>query len=448
MGLGDLFKASKNKALMKEVEELKALLTPEQAEYVDIQNKIKAANEELENTIKESDKEIKKKNSEIQSLEHTISKLEKKKEQYNIQLANLYQEVVETSETKLLQSMGLFEPVFDYATSDEYKEEIKGVRNEAKEIVKNTVIQNVNRSNWTVNGKKSEGEKMVKDVTKLILRAFGTECDELINKVKHSNFESYSDRMRKSFATINKLGAFCSASIGEDYLNNRLKELTLAHEYALKKEQEKEEQRALRERQREEAKLQKEIEEQRKKLEKEQKHYNNALETIKQRIESTNSEEEKKELWEKQQELLNKIADTEAAIKDVDYREANNRAGYVYVISNIGSFGENVYKIGMTRRLDPMERVYELGDASVPYNFDVHAMIFCDDAPALEAALHRAFEAKKVNMINQRREFFKVTLDEIKAVIKKNYDKTVEFVDIPEAEQYRLSEKMRSDNNE
>ena len=149
-------------------------------------------------------------------------------------------------------------------------------------------------------------------------------------------------------------------------------------------------------------------------------------------------------LLKKQNELLNKISDTEQAIKDVDYREANKRAGYVYVISNIGSFGEDVYKIGMTRRLDPMERVYELGDASVPYNFDVHAMIFCDDAPALEAALHRAFDTKKLNMVNQRREFFKVTLNEIKAVIKENYDKTVEFVDIPEAEQYRMSEKMRT----
>ena len=140
-----------------------------------------------------------------------------------------------------------------------------------------------------------------------------------------------------------------------------------------------------------------------------------------------------------------KIEDTEKAIKDVDYREANKRAGYVYIISNIGAFGENVYKIGMTRRLDPMERVYELGDASVPFNFDVHAMIFSDDAPKLENALHKAFEDRKLNMVNQRREFFNVTLDEIKKVVKENYDKTVEFIDLPEAEQYRVSEKMRKD---
>lgn len=102
-----------------------------------------------------------------------------------------------------------------------------------------------------------------------------------------------------------------------------------------------------------------------------------------------------------------------------------------------------IYKIGMTRRLDPQERVDELGDASVPFNFDVHAMIFSKDAPALEAALHRAFDDRKLNMINKRREFFHVTLDEIKEVVRQNYDKTVEFVDIPDASQYRESLKIK-----
>ena len=119
------------------------------------------------------------------------------------------------------------------------------------------------------------------------------------------------------------------------------------------------------------------------------------------------------------------------------------KADYVYIISNIGAFGENIYKIGMTRRLNPQDRIDELGDASVPFNFDVHAMIFSDNAPALEAALHKAFEDRKLNMVNKRREFFYVTLEEIKDVIKKNFDKTVEFFEIPDAEQYRVSQKMR-----
>lgn len=145
--------------------------------------------------------------------------------------------------------------------------------------------------------------------------------------------------------------------------------------------------------------------------------------------------------------MENQLLDINKALTDIDYRQANMKAGYVYVISNIGSFGENIYKIGMTRRLNPQERIDELGDASVPFNFDVHAMIFSDDAPALETALHHAFENRKLNMVNSRREFFHVTLDEIKEVIKSNFDKTVEFIDIPDAEQYRVSKKMRTNLN-
>ena len=145
----------------------------------------------------------------------------------------------------------------------------------------------------------------------------------------------------------------------------------------------------------------------------------------------------------KKEQIVNELSEIDKSMKDIDYRAANARAGYVYIISNVGSFGENVYKIGMTRRLEPMDRVDELGDASVPFNFDVHAMIFSDDAPSLEAALHKAFEDRKVNMINTRREFFNVTLDEIEEVVKKNYDKTVEFTRLAPAEQNRESLKNK-----
>jgi ribosomal protein L7/L12 len=130
-------------------------------------------------------------------------------------------------------------------------------------------------------------------------------------------------------------------------------------------------------------------------------------------------------------------------LNDIDYRQNNQKAGYVYIISNIGSFGENIYKIGMTRRLEPEERIQELSDASVPFNFDIHAMIFTEDAPKLENALHKAFELKKINMINNRREFFNVTLDEIKNIVKSNFDNSVEFVEIAPAEQYRESSKIK-----
>ena len=233
----------------------------------------------------------------------------------------------------------------------------------------------------------------------------------------------------------NTVQSQAASAAGTD--NMRLTELSAE----LRKEQEeKEAQKAAKAEMREAARLQKEIEAQRKKIEKEQTHYQTAYEKLLKQLEEN---PDNADLLIKKSELENQLKDIDRAIKDIDYREANQRAGYVYIISNIGAFGENVYKIGMTRRLDPQDRVDELGDASVPFNFDVHAMIFSDDAPALETALHKAFEDRKLNMVNTRREFFNVTLDEIKEVVKENFDKTVEFVDVPDAEQFRVSQKMK-----
>ena len=246
--------------------------------------------------------------------------------------------------------------------------------------------------------------------------------------------------MKKSAETISKLGVTMGISLTTSYLNLKIQELQLAFEYQVKKQEEKEEIRAMKAQEREAAKLQREIAEQRKKAEKEENHYERALSDLNKQLLAS---PEDPDLLNKKELLENTLSKIEKSLADLDYREANQRAGYVYIISNIGAFGENVYKIGMTRRLDPQERVDELGDASVPFKFDVHAMIFSDDAPALEAALHRAFEDKKVNMVNTRREFFNVTLDEIKTVVRNNFDKTVEFVDVADAEQYRISLRMK-----
>ena len=442
MGLGDIFKAKENKELKTKIEEMSALLTPEMQEAIKINEYVRQLTEKSEKL----DKDISEKESTIKKLEVKAEKMEsennKKVNELEKKLDQLRTQIVQTSNEILLQEFGFYEPAFDFATSDEYKEKLQSIRNEAKKLISdgNAVTGNLG---WTVNGNASTGKKLVIDMQKLLLRAFNAECDELIKNVKYNNYGSYVKRIEKSSQSISKLGVMMGIHITEFYKNNKITELTLAFEYALKKQQEKEEQKEIKARMREEAKLQREIEEARKKLEKEQTHYLNALAKInKQIFEAT--DDEKEALLNKKRELEEKINDTEKAIKDVDYREANKRAGYVYIISNIGAFGENVYKIGMTRRLDPMERVDELGDASVPFNFDVHAMIFSDDAPKLENALHKAFENRKLNMVNQRREFFNVTLDEIKSVVKENYDKTVEFIDMPEAEQYRVSKKMRT----
>lgn len=349
-------------------------------------------------------------------------------------------ELIELDDEILLQSFGLYKPKFDFVTVEKYKLALDQVREQEKAMIKNqTAVTGV--QTWQVNGSAAQGKKMVNDMQKLLLRAFNTECDELVAKVKYSNLEASVKRIQTSCDAISKLGKIMQISISPSYMNLKIQEIYIAFEYTQAKQKEKEEQKELRAQMREEAKLQREIEEQRKKLLKEQTHYSNAISALRAQLaESPDDEAVKAKLAE----LESQFAETEKAIADVDYRAANQKAGYVYVISNIGSFGEGVYKIGMTRRLDPTERVDELGDASVPFDFDIHALIFSEDAPALEAALHNAFEKQKLNLVNHRREFFKVTLDEIKNVINQNYDKTVEFIDIAEAEQFRVSQKMRN----
>ena len=437
MALSDIFNAGKikneNEELKKELDELKSkneelsnLLTPDILEYATLQKKIKEANASLD----ELQTEIDAKTSEIISQNHELERLKG--------------EIITFSDEVLVQEYGLYEPRYDFLTSDEYKERLKIVRNNQKQMIKDSIAAAGN-TNWTVNDSKVQGRKMVKDTQKLLLRAFNSECDETIGKVKYNNFDASVRKIEKSAEQIKKLGSVMHISISDRYYRSKIDELCLAFEFQMKKQEEKEHLRELRAQQREEAKLKKEIAEERKKISKEQKHYQQALKHL---LDQIKQQGETIELLSKKQELENQLTDIDKAVKDIDYREANQKAGYVYVISNIGSFGENVYKIGMTRRLDPMERIYELGDASVPFNFDVHAMIFSDDAPALEAALHRAFEDKKLNMINTRREFFNVTLDEIKDVVKSNYDKTVEFVEFPDAEQYRASLKMKESQPE
>ena len=297
-------------------------------------------------------------------------------------------------------------------------------------------------NNWQINGSVANGKKMIKDMQKLLLRAFNAECDDAIEHVRFNNVDASEKKIRSSAEAISKLGNMMGIVISSKYLNLKIEELFLMHEYQIKKQTEKEEAKEIRQRQREEAKALKELEEERKKLEKEETHYENAILRLNKQLDSA-PDLEKEAIQDKINQMEKTLKEVKTSIEQVDYRTANQRAGYVYVISNIGAFGENIYKIGMTRRLDPMERIEELGDASVPFNFDVHAMIFTDDAPKLETALHTAFENRKVNFVNHRREFFAVTLDEIKEVVKNNYDKTVEFIDVAPAEQYRESLKLK-----
>lgn len=402
--------------LQNEIAALKAQLTPEHITLAELNQEIEASRVTLETVYK--------------------SVVEKK-----ALLKELESQIIETDETVMLQSFGLYTPRYSFMRADEYKARLLEIRANQKDMIKSKTAVTGSTS-WTVNNSAAKGKKMVSDMQKLLLRAFNAECDDIVEHVKFNNLETSEKRITTSKDAISKLGDMMGISITPQYYRLKIEELYLAFEYQQKKQQEKEAQKEERERMREEAKLAKELEEARKALEKEQTHYLNALKKIDQQMADHG---ETPELLEKKSQIEIQLEEIEKSVKEVDYREANQKAGYVYVISNIGAFGENVFKIGMTRRLDPMERIDELGDASVPFNFDVHAMIFAENAPKLEAALHNAFSKQKVNFINQRREFFNVSLDDIKRVVKENFDKTVEFVDVAPAEQYRQSLLMKEE---
>lgn len=367
--------------------------------------------------------------------------LEQEIDGLNAQLVAKRQEMVVIDEEILLQSFGFYKPRYALQNSEQYKVRLEQIRERQAAMVKAGHAATCPTS-WTVNNSRREGERMIRDYTKLVVRSFNNECDASIVDVKFSNVEAVERRIRKAFEALNHLTERMSIALAPDYLDLKLQELYLCHEYQVKKQEEKEEQRRLREQLREEAKVAREIEEAKLRLAKEEKHFDQALAALELRLQQAIGEAERAALERERDSIQRNLAQIEKQKQDVAWREQNTRAGYVYVISNIGAFGDNVYKIGVTRRLEPRERIDELGDSSVPFGFDIHALIFSDDAPALETALHRAFANRRLNMINGRREFFNVTLAEIEAVVKRNFSKPVEFVRLPDAAEYRQSLKM------
>ena len=291
---------------------------------------------------------------------------------------------------------------------------------------------------WTVNGSAKEGEKMTKQAISLALRSFNNECDVIISNTTWKNIQRMEERLSKSFDDINKFNKSNTISISRQYKSLKLDELHLVYEHKMKVEDERLHQAELRRLEREEEQLRKEAERAKREEEKLQDLLNKVQEKA-----NHSSGEELASLQKEIEEMGAELRELQRQNDRVKAMAEQTKLGYVYVISNIGSFGKDVYKIGMTRRLDPMDRVRELGDASVPFYFDVHAMIFSEDAPALEAKIQRIFADKRVNLVNYRKEFFNVTLDEIKEVVLAENGK-VEFVDDVEAKEYMETQQLKN----
>lgn len=372
----------------------------------------------------------------IENAERQVADLEAKQRQLCLSNANLDEknkeirkilsEVLEKSE---LCNLNFYTPHYNFEKALDYERALNNNRSEQKTLIKTGKAVIADLSDRC---DKKTGTLLVK----LLLRTFNSECDLLIQNVDYKNVVTFENRINNSFDQLNRLTLRYNVRITSEFLELKIGELRIYHEFQEKKQAEAEEQRQIKEIMREEIRAEREMEKAKAEAEKEEQKYQALLDKMMEAARQAQGVELEKmnaQIAVLQQQL-DEAKEKERAISQAQL----TKAGYVYVISNVGSFGENVFKIGMTRRLEPQERVDELGDASVPFQFDVHAMIYHENAPELENKLHQIFERNRVNKINPRKEFFKVSLDEIEQAARQ-YKADVSFTKIAEAKEYRQS---------
>jgi hypothetical protein len=331
-------------------------------------------------------------------------------------------------------------PEYLYETSARFAEEIKRLRESQKEMIKNKLAITY-PEDTLISDNKSLNTKILNGQVKLMLTAFNIECDELIGKVKPSSFPRTLERIEKLANTLEKSASSLHCGFEIQYVELKYEECRLQYQFMLKKQQEQEEQKLIRDQMREEQKAIKEYEKAVAEAEKEERMYRDMLGKARAELRKV-SEEDRVITEQKIADLEAKLAEAEAKEQRAKSMAEQTRKGHVYVISNVGSFGHDIYKIGLTRRLEPMDRVKELGDASVPFTFDVHAMIYVDDAPSLERALHKEFSQSRVNAVNHRKEFFRTDLDSIKDTVERVAGIDVDFKMTIAAEEYYESRRI------
>ncbi len=333
-------------------------------------------------------------------------------------------EVIELDDQRVLQDLGIYRYHHPLEDAAAYKERLRELEDQMDHILKagDGVLA---ADMFTFSGSLAKGRKMVTDLSKLMLRAYNAEADNCVRSLRSGNVTTAVRRLESAVNAIEKLGALMEMRVNSDYHQLRVRELELTADFQMKVQEERERAREERELLREQRRAEQELAAERDRLEKERSHYETALAALQAKGDDVASAE-----------LADRLAQIHTAIAANDYRIANIRAGYVYVISNIGAFGRNIVKIGMTRRLEPMDRVRELGDASVPFPYDVHALYFSDDAITLENELHKRFAHRRVNFVNERREFFFATPVEVKAELHDRTGGLLEFTEQPEASQY------------
>lgn len=366
--------------------------------------------------------------------------------QLQAEIAGLREERDRLADEVNLRHMGFYEARYDFTTSLAYKAALDANLAKQQAMIKAKRAA-VCTAQWesTVTG--AAARRQADKLLSLMLRAFNGDCDAAISRVRSGNFSAIEARISRAFGAINKLGEPQGCAITDRFLRLKIDELVLTHEHALKIQAEREEQRELRERMREEAIVAKEQE----KADREAAEAAEQERLIQEALEAARAEmeaaagERQAELEAKMRELEQRVAEAHAKTERAISEAQLTRVGHVYVISNIGAFGENIYKIGMTRRKDPEDRVWELSGAAVPFDFDIHALIRTDDALALEAELHRRFSHRRVNVVNERKEFFHVSMNEIAEVVRERCG-DIELTLVAEAAEFFQSEAYRQSN--
>lgn len=398
--------------------------------------------QELKKNANQLSTDVDKNRSIIETLTREIAELAERKDTGSQKLNDLMGKLDLYSRINEYTENGLFEePDYLYETSQRFAEEIKRIRVGQKELIKKkTAIFYPPDS--VVHPDKANNRRILEGQVKLMLTAFNIECDNLIGNVKPSSYSRTLERIEKLANGIEKSASTLQCGFNLDYVELKYEECRLQYQFKLKKQNEQEEQKRIREQIREEQQAIKEYERAVLAAEKEERLYRQMLDKAREELKES-SDEDRLIAEQRIADLEAKLAEAEGKEQRAKSMAEQTRRGHVYVISNLGSFGDDVYKIGLTRRLDPMDRVKELGDASVPFTFDVHAMIYVEDAPQLEAALHREFSDRRVNAVNHRKEFFRVDLDEIKEAVSRISGAEVDFKMTALAEDYYETRRLQ-----
>ena len=409
--------------MLKKLFGVDKMVEQEKQQYLDAVAKLERQQKENEQLRQRIDEVLHSEQQLKVEMERTTKEMEQAKKDFN-ELQQQLEDETYVSQCGFYTDLNQL--VFTYGSTIEYKQAIENNLQQQKEMIENKTV-----CKWQDNALYYNTKKQIENTTKLVIRCFNSECNTTINNMGRSSLETVTRKIQKSFDQINSLVKANKVQMSDEFLKLKLEEAKLVFEQQLKNKEEKELEAQRRAELREQEKLEKEIQKEKDKALKEKQQYLKEMARLAKQKQQT-------------QELLDRIAELEAQVNAIDETidsldergSVTCKAGWVYIISQPGS---DEVKIGTTRRLDPYERINELGSASVPFKFNTHAVLFAEDAFALENQLHKYFNEKRVNKANVRKEFFTVTPQEVAEYVHNNIDKHVEFDFNPVNEEYEMS---------